>query len=353
MFRQTINKISKIFYWEFWPVWLSGSPLVLFLFYFGIRARKLFFLTNVNPAFENSALVYSSKFKILKQLNPDSIPKSVFFKHRNVELSELELLLNEHDLNFPIIVKPDRGERGLLVEKIKNIGELKKYLDSNKIDFILQEFVELPNEIGIFFNKMPGTEEINISSLCLKEFLQLKGDGYSTIRELLLNDFYGKHQLERFEECFGESINQVLSKGETRLLEPIGNHSRGTKFMDGSHLIDEYIINLIRYIIQNKEGINYGRFDIKYNNIQELKDKRNFKVIELNGVASEPTHVYDRSINIFKKYKIWYDHWNTMYQISKLQTSLGHIPLSAKSVLKILKNYIFYLRNINRSWNAA
>ena len=154
MFRQTINKISKIFYWEFWPVWLSGSPLVLFLFYFGIRARKLFFLTNVNPAFENSALVYSSKFKILKQLNPDSIPKSVFFKHRNVELSELELLLNEHDLNFPIIVKPDRGERGLLVEKIKNIGELKKYLDSNKIDFILQEFVELPNEIGIFFNKM-------------------------------------------------------------------------------------------------------------------------------------------------------------------------------------------------------
>jgi hypothetical protein len=351
--KQVANRISKIFYWEFWPVWLSGSPLVLFLFYFGIKARKLFFLTNVNPAFENSALLYASKFKILQQLNPSAVPKSVFFKHQKTSLEELSALLESHQLQFPIIVKPDKGERGLLVEKICNLTQLHKYLSSNKIDFIIQEFVNLPNEIGIFFNKMPGSENINISSVCLKEFLNLKGDGISTIRELLENDFHGKHQIDRFEECLNGELNEVLKFDQIKLLEPIGNHSRGTKFMDGSHLIDQKVIDLVKFILQDKEGINYGRFDIKYNTISDLKDLKNFKVIELNGVASEPTHVYDRSINIIKKYKIWFDHWNTMYQISQLQSLKGYSPLSARTVLKILKNYFGYLRNINRSWNAA
>lgn len=353
MIKQVKHRITKLFYWEFWPVWLSGSPLVLFLLYFGIKARKLFFLTNVNPAFENSALVYASKIKILQQLNPAAVPKSVFFKHQCITQEELKIVLESNQLKFPIIVKPDKGERGLLVEKINNLTQLHKYLSSNKIDFIIQEFVELPNEIGIFFNKMPGSDSINISSVCLKEFLNLKGDGKSTIRELLENDFHGKHQLERFEECLKVDMNHILAVGEVKLLEPIGNHSRGTKFIDGSHLIDEKIIKLVQFILQGKEGINYGRFDIKYNSIASLKEQKEFKVIELNGVASEPTHVYDRSINIFNKYKIWFEHWNTMYQISQLQSLKGYSPLSIGTVLKILKNYFGYLRNINRSWETA
>ena len=353
MIKQVKHRITKLFYWEFWPVWLSGSPLVLFLIYFGIKARKLFFLTNVNPAFENSALVYASKFKILQQLNSTAVPKSVFFKHHRTSEQQLELLLESNQLEFPIIVKPDKGERGLLVEKINNLTQLHKYLSSNKIDFIIQEFVNLPNEIGIFFNKMPGSDLINISSVCLKEFLKLKGDGKSTIRELLENDFHGKHQLERFEESLKVNLDEVLKIDQIKLLEPIGNHSRGTKFMDGSHLIDDKIIKLVQFILQDKEGINYGRFDIKYNSIASLKELKEFKVIELNGVASEPTHVYDRNINIFKKYKIWFEHWNTMYKISQLQSLKGYSPLSIGSVLKILKNYFEYLRNINRSWKTV
>jgi Tol biopolymer transport system component len=39
--------------------------------------------------------------------------------------------------------------------------------------------------------------------------------------------------------------------------------------------------------------------DVMYNSLQELENGKNFFVVELNGAASEPTHIYDQKLVFF------------------------------------------------------
>jgi len=39
------------------------------------------------------------------------------------------------------------------------------------------------------------------------------------------------------------SPEEILPAGTVKLLEPIGNHNRGTKFLDGNHLINSELLN--------------------------------------------------------------------------------------------------------------
>lgn len=343
------KNIAKLRYWEFWPLWLTGTPLFLFCMYFGIKARRLFYLTNVNPAMKNSALLMSSKMDILNLLNPSTIPKSVFLESNQINRLELETLLKESGLSFPIIIKPDMGERGLLVEKIESMDALEFYLSKNNLSYIIQEFIDLPNEIGILFYKNPTDGEIIVSSICLKKFLAVVGDGKATLAELVTSDFHGKHQIDRIKDLYPSKFDQVIPKNETLMLEPIGNHSRGTEFIDGSHLNYEAFTDLIKMILNDHPGLNYGRFDIKYETIELLKKAQNFKVIELNGSASEPTNIYDRKYSIIEKYRIFFQHFQIMYQISCAQSLLDHKPLSFWAVLKLISSYRRYIGRIDKN----
>ncbi len=346
-----LKAIGKLRYWEFWPLWLANSPLVFFMFYFGMRARKLFFFTNVNPAFENSGFVYSSKKEILDTLPQDKIPTSVFINKDAIASLDLEQLMQEHKLEFPIIAKPDKGERGLLVEKLESLHDLKSYLAANTLDYILQEYIDLPNEIGIFFHKDPRSKQIGISSVCLKEFLSITGDGKSTVEMILLSNFHGKYQVDKIALKNPEVLTKVLSKNEKYLLEPIGNHSRGTAFYNGNHLIDAPLTSVIESIVKNMDAY-YGRFDIKYNKIEELKRGENYCILELNGSASEPTHIYDRNIPIWKKYSTIYQHWKIMFYISKENMKKGNVPVSFTKGVKTLHAYYKYLGGINKNWKT-
>jgi len=292
-------------------------------------------------------LLMSSKMKILEKLNQAVVPNSLYLNDNQITKENLNKLLREKQLNFPLIVKPDIGERGLLVEKMNSLEQLCYYLQQNKIAYIIQEFVELPNEVGIFFHKDPESSLISISSVCLKRFLSLIGDGQSSFGELLESHFHGKYQRERMQVLHQDKYDEIIPLDEKILLEPIGNHSRGTAFYDGSHLIDDKLIDLVLHILDGNEDINYGRFDIKYDSIEGLKNLNNFKVIELNGCASEPTHIYDRKFSALEKYRIFFSHFRIMFKISQKQSRIGHKPLSAFVVFKLIRDYFKYMRGIN------
>jgi len=295
----------------------------------------------------------ASKMNILNKLPLSVIPKTVFLSKEKQENLDKQAFLNDHQFSFPLIMKPDIGERGLLVEKINTLEEWEQYLDANHLDYIVQEYIQLPNEIGIFFYKLPGKTDITISSVCLKDFLSITGNGKSTVRQLLRENFHGRLQLDRLEKTNTDLLEKILNSGEISMLEPIGNHSRGTAFYSGNHLIDMEMKSLIQSIIGSHSDINYGRFDIKYNSIEELKRGINYKVIELNGAASEPTHIYDRSIPIWKKYKIFSEHFAVMYDICTIQMQKGIDPISISAGFQTMKNYYNYKGEINPSWKTV
>lgn len=277
-------------------------PLVPYWIYLSIKAKSLTYFTAANPGIIHGGVFGESKIDILEKIEPKYRPTTLFFKV-SATLPEVISGVEQSSLNFPMIIKPDVGERGAEVEKIENKSELTHYLKRNKQDFIIQEFVDFDIELGVLYHKFPISGESNITSIVQKEFLAVTGDGTSTIREMLKSNERAKLQMSTLEEKHGAHLDDVLSKGVYENLQPIGNHCLGTKFYSGQHLINSELVSVFDEISSDIEGFNFGRFDLKVSSIDDLYAGENIKVMELNGVTSEPGHIYDPKFNLLRAYK--------------------------------------------------
>ncbi len=347
------NLIIKLTHWEYWPVWLAYLPVLPIVLYYVFRTRRWFFFSNVNPLFKTGALMGASKYKILSQIPEDYIPVTFYVEKEKREVRLVLEQMRSSGLNFPIIAKPDVGERGILVALIESEKELKAYLNANNIDILIQEYIDLPNECGIFYVRKPSDTEGHVVSVGLKDFLRLKGDGFSTIRQLMETDQRSRLQIDRMEEEGATAVlDKVLAKDETFLVEPIGNHCRGTTFSDGNHLINDKLNTLFNKINSSMEEVYYGRFDVKYGNWDDLLEGKNFKILEMNGIASEPIHIYDHRVKIKDKYKSFYSLWRTIYEISNIQKARGIQPISLKMAFIAFREYKMYIKSLDANWKS-
>jgi hypothetical protein len=333
-------RFSKWLNWEFFPWWLANIPVYGFYAWFALRARHLFFFTNVNPDIPLGGAMGESKIDILNLLPKEIVPRAVVVQaHQTFE--ETLKAMQSAGLEFPIIAKPDVGERGFLVKKIEDTTELAAHLSRYKVDFILQEFLHLPIEMTVLFHRYPGQTQVKISSVCEKAFLSVSGDGISSIRVLMGRELRAALQLPRFEKEQAALLDLVPAKGENFLLEPIGNHVRGTKFLNGNHYIDQPLIDTISVVCSQMPGILYGRFDLKCASIEALK-QGDFKVMELNGVLGEPAHVYDPEFGMWRAYRDLYLHWRILFRLHRAQKRSGVSPASHRASWKLIQQYFRY-----------
>jgi hypothetical protein len=182
---------------------------------------------------------------------------------------------------------------------------------------LLQEFVPYKNEAGIFYCHFPNESKGFISGIAAKEFLTVKGDGYSTVKELLQKEKRFILQLPSLKSLYKEKLDEVLQKDEERLLVPYGNLARGAKFTDAHYMINRTLTDTIDNICKQIPGFYFGRLDIRFNTWGELSKGKNFSIIELNGAGSEPTHIYDPAHTLFFAWKKIIRHWKILYKISK------------------------------------
>lgn len=326
--------------WEFLPAWLANMPVYGFYGWFAARARHLFFFSNVNPAIPLGGALGESKFAILDLLPSEVRPVSLFVPaHRSFEA--VEAGLQRSGLKYPIIAKPDVGERGFLVRKIDSREALQQHLALFPVPFILQEFLNMPLELSLLFHRFPESGKVQITSICLKEFLHVRGDGRRTVAELMADDVRAGQQLKRFRHEHADLLAHVPADGESLLLEPIGNHCRGTKFLDGNDLLDATLQDSINRICSRLKGIHYGRFDLKCDSLDALR-RGDFKVMELNGVLGEPAHVYDPRVGMWRAYGEFYRHWRLLYQLHRAQSQQGVHPTPHREGIRLVQNYFRY-----------
>jgi len=329
--------------WEFYPVYIANIPVVLFWIYFGFRSRSLFFFSTVNPVIETGGVLGESKINILNRLPENLIPKTLFIQKDDLHLAHILELMATAGIEFPVIVKPDIGERGFLVEKLESPQALRQYLMQNTIDLIVQEFIDLPVEISVLYYRQPGTTQGTVTSICLKKHLTVSGDGISTVEVLMRKYPRARFQIDRFRKNYPEVLQLVPLSGESIELEPIGNHCRGTTFLCGNHYIDNDLEQVFDAISTQVEGIYYGRFDIKCKSLELLKQNKGFKILEFNGVASEPAHIYDPKYSTLKAYKEIYKHWSIIYKLSKIQRGLGVRPMTWPEAFVSFRNYFRHM----------
>jgi hypothetical protein len=336
--KNTTPFFIKLFNWEYWSFNVVYFPIYFYWFYLCIRARNLFFFNASNPTIENGGYLMERKSDIYDIMPQAYYPKTLLVKE-DLTNDEIKLLIEEMGFIFPLIVKPDIGGKGRGVRKIENIDDAISYIQFAKFPMLVQALVEYKHEAGIFYYRLPWEESGRISGVVTKEFLAVTGNGISTLEDLVKQNPRYILQLDALRRMPELNLQDVLSAGEEKIMVPFGNHARGAKFIDATHLVTPALEQNIDTICKQIPGFYFGRLDTMYANWQDLTEGKNLSIIELNGAGSEPTHIYDPSHSIFFAWKEIIRHLNLLYRISVYNHKKNHIPyLSFKKGMAMFKD---------------
>lgn len=278
-----------------------------------------------------------SKFEVLK-LVPDSIKPKTLLVKIPASVTDVTDLMRHHGLTLPVIFKPDMGERGWMVRRIKSESEIAQYLAEIKLDFIIQELVDLPLEYGVFYVRYPSESSGFVNSITGKEFLFVIGDGVSTLQELILANDRAKLQWGTLQEAFKTNLQEVLPAGQRLELVSVGNHCLGTKFLNCNHLITSQLTEAFDQISKQIPGFYFGRYDLRCASEADL-ERGHVKVMELNGCGAEPAHIYHPGSSLWKALQVMITHWRNLYRISRENHARGVPYLSFQKGKKIYFNF--------------
>lgn len=336
----------KLLNWEYWSMTAFYWPLYVYFPFLALKSRHLCFFTATNPGIKSGGLGVESKYETIQKIPKSYRPKTILINGTN-PLDSILSKMKDSNIHFPIIVKPDIGFRGLLVNKVKDQEELKTYLEKFPIDFLIQEYIDYPVEIGVLYYRLPNKQKGHISSVTLKEFLHIVGDGHSSIAELIYENPRALLQWDRIKERYGKELDNIPQKGQLIKLGVVGNHSKGTRFINGNHLIDAELTATFDAIGAQIPGFFYGRFDIRCESFDSLKIGEHFKILEINGVVSEPTHIYDpNKISYFGALKDILKHWIIVHEIGMANHQLGIPYKPLKELLKEVRAVKQYEKQI-------
>jgi hypothetical protein len=341
--RLLVSKWKRMVRWEFWPPWIFYPPVLVYILWLGLRHRGLTVFTAANPAILAGGFIGESKMEILDNLSHAKehvacarlITSALDIDER---IERAQAFMAEYDLSFPVVLKPNAGQRGSGVAVVRSPEEMEDYLRRSAVDTIIQEHVA-GLEFGVFYYRHPDQERGRIFSITEKRFPAVTGDGRSTLERLILADERAV-AMARFYLSKNESrLWETPDEGERVQLVEIGTHCRGAIFLDGEWVKTNMLEEAIERISRGFAGFYYGRFDIRARSIEDFKEGKNFKIIELNGVTSEATHIYDPRNSLLDAYRVLFKQWRVAFEIGAANRRRGVRPTSARELAKLLIEY--------------
>ncbi len=337
----------RLLNWEYWPFHIVYLPIYVYYFWLSLKARSFFFFNAANPTIRHGGFLMESKKDIYDLLPKGTYPATALVEKGLTPENELQELVEQYQLQFPLIAKPDIGLRGIGVKKIFSVEDLQAYHQESKVDYLLQAFVPYTKEVGVFYYRFPGKKEGVITGMVGKELLSIKGNGVDTVEELLRKEQRFFLQLPSLRKQYGAGLSEVLPQGEERVIVPYGNHSRGAKFLDITHQLTPPLYETVNLLCRAVPGFYFGRLDIKYDNWEDLCGGKNFSIIELNGAGSEPAHIYDPKHSLLFAWKEIIRHLRILYRVSRQNKRLKKgVYLSVDEGIKLFKENKEYMNKI-------
>jgi pimeloyl-ACP methyl ester carboxylesterase/membrane protein DedA with SNARE-associated domain len=329
--------------WEFWPPWLFYPPVVAWVGWLGLRHRSPFLFTAANPAVEAGGFIAESKAEILDGLSGAGelvarhrlVPGSLPVEER---LSALRDFLGTTGTGWPVVIKPDIGQRGSGVAVVRDEYAARAYLDAAPYDVIVQEYAP-GEEFGIFWYRLPGEERGRILSITEKRMPVVTGDGESRLERLILRDPRAVALARHYMARNVARLETVPASGERVRLVEIGTHCRGAIFLDGGHVLTPELQETFDRIGLGYDGFYFGRYDVRTPDVEDLKQGRNFKIVELNGVTSEATHIYDPKLSLWNAWRVLFRQWSLAFEIGRRNRDRGVRPVGASELLRLLRAY--------------
>jgi hypothetical protein len=307
---------KKLTHWELWNFYVLYFPIGPVWFWYCLRSGSFWFFSSSNPTIKFGGFHGEGKKEMYDQLPPDLVPRTIYIMH-DWPYEQVKKIIDEAGFTFPFIVKPDVGMKGILFRKIDNEEQLIKYHERIPVEYIVQDLVLMPVEVSVFYYRHPAEQKGTVSGFIHKELLQVKGDGKLNLKQLIEKHPRAKYRMEEMEHRHGHRFTRILPAGEIFYLSYAGNHNRGAHFTNLYNEIDENLLSVFDKLSHYTDKFYYGRYDIKTTSIEDLKQGKNFLILEFNGSGAEPNHIYDCGMSIWKAYGVILQHWKVLYRISR------------------------------------
>lgn len=331
------NFFIKIRSWEYWPFGIIQAPLFPYWLWLSLRARSLSYFSASNPGILMGGMFGESKFEVMEKV-PESVKPKTILLRLPVTVEEVMEQLKEAGLRFPVIFKPDLGERGWMVKRINNGHDIGSYLKEIRINFIAQELVDLPLEFGVYYRRYPHQSVGVVTSIVGKEMLSVVGDGSRSLKQLILDKDRAKLQWRTLQVNYKNRLDEVVARGERIELVSVGNHCLGTMFLNRNHLISEKLSASFDLISQQVDGFYFGRYDLRTASVEDL-ESGNVKIMELNGCGAEPAHIYEPGFSLVEALRVLLRHWRDIYLISVENHRRGVKYISFREARAIFRNF--------------
>jgi len=353
--RQRIRAtIDRTFNHEYWPTFFVYIPVLCWGLGRVFSGKGLGKMTAVNPGYSDDAGVQDeSKIDLNIKLGDGSSDDEAVLHCVLIDgdtetkvQTATKAIDNDDALDgLPVICKPDKGEKGRAVRLHMTKDGVIDYCRESQEPFVMQKYHPGPLELGVLWVRY--VESITdsdytgpsgfIYAITIKHFPVLIGDGKHSIRRLILMHKRYRAQAAIFIERFRDRLDWILDEGEELPLGFAGNHAQGAMFTDGEHLITPELSAKIgsiadRFNADGGGGFDIGRFDIRCESLDQLRKGEGFGIVELNGLTSEPTNIYDPDRSLYWAWGVLGGYWKHAERLAqaRLDTKTGQ-PIDEKT----------------------
>lgn len=340
--RLLYSALQRRWRWEFWPPWAFYPPVFLYLFWLAFRYRSATLFTAANPGMPGGGgFVGESKSEILSRLDPRAVATYEVVPAGGLEdrlalVSAFQRRLGEGVDLWPVVLKPDVGQRGSGVVVARRPEQVVSFLEATPGPFIVQQFIAGP-ELGVFYVREPDADRGRIFSLTDKQLTAVVGDGSSTLEQRILGDSRAVFMAPTYLERFEDRLEEVPAAGERVLLTDLGTHCRGATFYDGRRFWTPELEAAVDRIARSYDGFHFGRFDMRAPSFEHFRRGEGLKVLELNGVTSEATHIYDPANSVVAAWKTLFEQWRLAFEIGAQNRRRGFEPTGIVALWRMVQ----------------
>ena len=328
--------LKRILTWHRLPFWFFHLPTVPYHVYLALRNLDPFYFGSANPIMARGDFGGVGKWDLLSSLAPEALPATLVAPP-GTSVEEVARWMTTHRLAYPLISKPNQGERGSDVRRIHSDDDLREALSDASGDLLVQEYVG-GIEAGALLVRPPGREPPYLASLAVKEKLSVTADGRSALRQLVLDQTPARFH-DRLLRINRQRADSVPPPG-TLEVEFVAQPFLGTRLRSLQDRDGEALCRALVRITDDLAGFSIGRFDLKAPSVDALLAGRDLKVLELNLTASIPLHIWDARYSGVYALRELCAHWRRVAALSRAHRARGAPRMRLRHVVSYLTRFL-------------
>ena len=323
------------------PKWLICVPLTVQWLWLALCYRNATLPSAANPAITSGGLVGEGKLEYFSGMGPVARAVTAAYcavsTHRPLTVVELQKLLCSAGLSWPLIAKPDLGLCGYGVRLLADVSELQAYLSAFPVNevVVLQQYLPAEGEAGIFYARDPDSGRGRIIGLALRYFPRVTGDGKSSLATLIAADPRAARLMKSSKHEPRYNAAAVPASGEVVRLSTIGSTRVGGLYRDGRACITAALTQAVDVIARDMPAFHFGRFDVRFDSLQDLSAGRGFTIMEVNGAGSEAIQAWDPDTSVLAGFKMIFEKQRILFAIGHAMRKKGVKPIGLLTLMRL------------------